>query len=266
MSKINNALHEIRTIDEMARRDRWVNRIHPLVKLSLTILYMSITVSFGRYQFTGLLGMALYPLAMFELGELSLKDALYKLRGVLPLICIVGLFNPVFDRAPAGSLFGITVTGGMLSMCTLMLKGVFTVFSSYLLIATTTIEDICHALRMLHLPKPAVTQILLVYRYISVLLSEADRITQAYSLRAPGQKGVHFRVWGSLAGQLLLRSMDRADALYQSMCLRGYNGEFYYGNNRKTAFSDIAYFIIWLAILLVFRTFPVFELVGGLFV
>ena len=54
-------------------------------------------------------------------------------------------------------------------------------------------------------------------------------MAQAYALRAPKQKGVHFKVWGSLAGQLLLRSIDRANNLYASMLLRGYQGEYYYG-------------------------------------
>ncbi|GAA6410214.1 ABC transporter ATP-binding protein [Blautia hominis] len=110
-------------------------------------------------------------------------------------------------------------------MITLMMKGVFTVLASYLLIATTSIEKLCYVFRLLHIPKILVTQILLTYRYITVLLGEVNRITQAYSLRAPKQKGVHFKVWGSLSGQLLLRSMDRATMVYESMTLRGYNGE-----------------------------------------
>ena len=49
---------------------------------------------------------------------------------------------------------------------------------------------------------------------------------QAYSLRAPNQKGIHISAWGSFLGQLLLRSMDRAQELYYSMLLRGFRGEF----------------------------------------
>lgn len=51
-------------------------------------------------------------------------------------------------------------------------------------------------------------------------------VVQAYELRAPGQKGIHFKVWGSLMGQMLLRSMDRAEVIYESMCLRGFDGVF----------------------------------------
>lgn len=266
MSKLSNSLREIETIDEIARRDQWMNRLHPLVKLCVTVFYMIMVVSFDRYDLMGLLGMLIYPLISFELGEISVKDALYKLRMILPLVCLVGLFNPFFDKIPCGTFLGIRITTGMLSMLTLILKGIFTVLSSYLLIATTTIEGICSALRILHVPKLMVTQVLLVYRYLFVLMSEVDRITQAYSLRAPGQKGIHFKVWGCLVGQLLLRSMDRADELYQCMCLRGYQGEFYHENHHKLSFSDVGYLMIWIAILLIFRIFPVFEIIGGLII
>ncbi|MBO5031391.1 MAG: cobalt ECF transporter T component CbiQ [Lachnospiraceae bacterium] len=266
MSKLNNTLHNIRTIDEMARRSKRINRLHPLVKLCVTVFYMILVVSFDRYHLIGLMGMMIYPYLLFELGEISLKNALCRLRVVLPVVCMVGLLNPVFDTEPVGRLGGITITSGMLSMCTLMLKGIFTVLSAYLLIATTTIEEICYALRLLRLPKLFVTQVLLIYRYISVLLSEADHMMNAYLLRAPNQKGVHFKAWGSLAGQLLLRSMDRADELYQSMCLRGYRGEFYYGSGQKMSGTDFAYLIIWICVLFIFRRFPVFELIGSFFV
>ena len=64
---------------------------------------------------------------------------------------------------------------------------------------------------------------MLVYRYIIVLLKEIERMTDAYSLRAPGQTGLHYKVWGTMVGQLLLRSMDRAEELCRSMELRGFH-------------------------------------------
>lgn len=266
MSKINQAIYEIRTIDGMANEDRWVNVIHPLVKLFLTIFYIILVVSFAKYNLTGLLGMVVYPIILFNLGEISMKDALHRLRIVLPMVCIVGIFNPFFDKEIVTVVFGIPCSGGVLSMLTLMVKGILTVLAAYLLIATTTIEKICYALRILHVPKIFVTQILLIYRYITVLLSEANRMMQAYSLRAPGQKGVQFKVWGTLTGQLLLRSMDRADDLYESMCLRGYQGEFYYGEKQKSRWQDWMYLLVWTLVFLLFRVIPVFELVGNLFI
>lgn len=117
----------------------------------------------------------------------------------------------------------------------------------------TSIEKICYALRLLHIPAILVTQVLLTYRYVTVLLEEANRMTQAYSLRAPNQKGVHFKVWGTLAGQLLLRSMDRANEVYESMTLRGYRGEFYYTAKEPCKAKDWLYLGVWLALFAVLK-------------
>ena len=266
MSKINKAIYELQSIDAMAKEDRWLNQIHPLIKLALSVYYIVLTVSFHKYDVEGLLGMCIYPIVIFIIGDLRWKDALYRLRVVLPLVCIVGIMNPFFDHSVVATIGGVSIWGGVCSMVTLMLKGVLTVFASYILIATTSIEGICYAFRLLHVPKIMVTQFLLIYRYIMVLLAETKRIVQAYSLRAPGQKGIHFKVWGPLVGQLLLRSMDRADDVYESMCLRGFNGEFPQGKPKKTSSGDVIYFLFWLVVLFLIRTYPVFALIGGLFV
>lgn len=266
MSKIENAIFEIEHLSQLAEQDRWVNRLHPLVKLLVTLLYIGVVVSFSKYELLGVFSMSVYPIAMFVLGELSVKDAFRRLRIVLPLVCVVGLFNPFFDRSVAGHVGTVSITGGMLSMLSLMLKGILTVFASYLLIATTTIERICYALRCLHLPKLFVTQILLISRYITLLLAESRRITQAYELRAPGQKGVHFKAWGTLVGHMLLGTVDRADEVYESMCLRGFDGDFYVGTTLAFRLADVVFLIGWIAVIVVWRVFPVFEIVGGLLV
>ena len=79
MSKIRNAIYEIHHMDTMASKDQWVNRIHPLVKFVLTIVYIATVVSYDKYDIIGLAGMVVYPLAMFILAELSFKDSLKRL-------------------------------------------------------------------------------------------------------------------------------------------------------------------------------------------
>lgn len=248
MSKLEHAVYEIHHIDADGRKDQWVNRLHPLVKLAVTVCFIAVTASFPKYGLAGLLRMGVYPIAVFILGEVSFKEALRRLRIVLPLVCLIGLFNPFFDRQPVMEAGGITVTAGMLSMLTLMVKGIYSVLASYLLIASSSIESICYALRLLHVPSVIVTQILLTYRYIGLMLAEADRMMQAYMLRAPNQKGVHIRAWGSFAGQLLLRSMDRAEEVYESMTLRGYRGEFGYAVKLRCGVKDILYLAFWWAV------------------
>ena len=253
MRKLEHALFEIHHMDMLAERDQWINKIHPLVKLFITLFYIAITVSFPRYDLAGLIRMGVYPIVIFILGDISFTDGLKRLRIVLPLVCFAGLFNPFFDRQFYMQIGNVVITAGMISMLTLMIKGIYSVLAVYLLIASTSIEKICCALRILHVPTIIVTQVMLTYRYVSILLDETNQMIQAYMLRAPGQKGIHFKVWGSLAGQLLLHSMDRANEVYESMVLRGYHGEFYYAGKTTCKGKDYLYLIVWMLLFLILK-------------
>lgn len=263
-NRVDSAIYNIHEMNHLSSRDQWINNISPLVKLVITILYVVLTVSFDRYDITGLAGMLIYPVAGMIIAELSLKDAVKRLRIVLPIVCVMGLFNPLFDHTKV--IIGtMCVSGGIISMLTMIIKGIFTVFATYILIATTSIDKICYGMQQLHIPGIIITQIMLTYRYITLLLGEVNSVTASYSLRAPGQKGIHYKVWGSLAGHLMLRSIDRAELVYDSMMLRGYRGDYsYVGAGRQYSWSDYMYLFIWLVIIVVFRCFPIIMIVGNL--
>lgn len=257
MGKIDNAIFEIYEIDEMAEKKTKIHQIHPLVKLFITILYITCVVSFDKYNLFGLLPMIIYPMIIFYLSDIKIKKCLKKLRVVLPIVCFVGLFNPLFDKKPITTIGNFVITGGMISMLTLIMKGTYALMASFLLIATAGIEGICYALRILHVPSIIVTQILLTYRYITLLLYEANTIYEAYSLRAPKDKGIKYKIWGPLIGQLLFRSIDRASSLYESMILRGFHGEYYFTGKQKCTGTDYLYFILWAIIILTIRMYQV---------
>lgn len=248
MGKLKDAVFEIQELNQMAEMNTKVHQLHPLVKVILTIIYIICVVSCDKYDLWGLLPFLIYPFLLFYLTGISVKSCVRKLRVVLPLVIFIGLLNPFLDKVPLYNIGGIVITGGVISMITLILKGIYTLMAGFVLIATTGMERICYALKLLHIPGIIVTQILLTYRYITVLLREADAVYEAYSLRAPGEKGVRFKIWGSLLGQLLFRSIARAENLYDSMLLRGFHGEFYYAGTQKGSAMDYVYLAIWICI------------------
>ena len=132
--------------------------------------------------------------------------------------------------------------------------------------ATTPIDVLCAALRKFHVPATLVTLLLLTYRYIGVMTEELAVMTEAYHLRAPGQKGIHVSAWGSFLGQLLLRSMDRAEELYNSMLLRGYHQHFHYAPVKQCQAGDRLFALGCMALFLALRFVNLAELVGGLLV
>ena len=266
MNRMEKALFELNEMDELAAGQSPIHGLHPIAKLLATVVYIVVVVSFDKYDLSGMAIMLLYPALLFQLSGVSIGTCFHKLRFALPLVVAVGLFNPLFDRAPIMALGSVSVSGGVVSLLTLTLKGVLCLSASFLLIATTSIDALCAALRKLHAPAMLVTLLLLTYRYVGVMTEEVGVMTDAYHLRAPGQKGIHHSAWGSFLGQLLLRSMDRAEELYASMRLRGFRGEFYYAEGRAFMLKDGIYLAACAGLFLLFRFVNAARLLGGLFV
>ena len=266
MNKMQKALFELAEMDELAARSSPIHTLHPIAKLITTIEYILVTLSFDKYDLTGLIPMVLWPLLLFQISGVEMRSCFYKLRIVLPLVMAVGLFNPLYDRVILLRIGGVAISGGVVSMITLMLKGLFALMASFLLMATTPIDSLCAGMRQLHVPKMLVTLLLLTYRYVGVMAEELAIMTDAYHLRAPGQKGIHISAWGSFLGQLLLRSMDRAQELYSSMLLRGYHQHFHYADIKYFRLRDALYILGCILVFLLFRNIRVAQLLGQVFV
>lgn len=265
MAKLAKAVKEIHRTDHTGGIHTGKGGIHPLSRLLVVFCYILAVVSFPKYDLR-VSEMILYLLIQCIWHEISLKNMLKHIWPALLFTGMVGIANPFLDRSVCLTAGNLDVTYGMLSMVTLMEKGVFCVMASYILVTKTGIAQICHALRCLHIPEELITVLSLMHRYLMVLLKEVERMQQAYRLRAPGQNGLHIKTWGSFVGLLLLRSMDRAEEVYESMKLRGFGGQLpdHAAANSHIG-QSILYVAVWYAAILLFRFFPVFQFAGKLF-
>ena len=262
MSRIDQALHELKSIDELARGTSPVHHFSPLSKLLVSAVYILTVMSFPKYALSELFLMILYPVIISALSGIELRLALKRMRYVLPLVMAVGLFNPLLDRRPVLFIGTLPVSGGILSLLSLMMKGIFCLLASFFLIGTTPADRLFASLRKIHLPSGIVTLLLLTWRYLTVLGEEAAVMMTAYHLRAPGQKGLHWRTWGSFIGQLLLRTLDRGRELYDSMLLRGYQGDFPAVRQEKFRLKDLLYVLAWISCFIILRKYNIAALIG----
>ncbi len=264
MNKVQKAYYEMKKIDELADGDSPVHLFSPLSKFLVTIIYILILTSIDKYALDKTISFLIYPLVMYPLAQISLTGSLHRMRHLLPFLVLIGLFNPLLDKGIALHIGRIAISYGMLSFLTFLVKGVLILLATYLLVATTRINDLCGALRKLHVPSLLVSLFLMTYRYIFAMVQELATMSEAYQLRAPGQKGIHYKAWGSFLGQLLLRSSDQASEIYSAMKLRGYDGEYYIEN--EEAGSSIPYLVIWILVFVVFRFFDIAQWIGRIFI
>ncbi|MGN0424236.1 MAG: energy-coupling factor transporter transmembrane component T family protein [Acetatifactor sp.] len=266
MSQAGNAKKTILRTEELAGGHSLIHDRSPVAKLLVTVLYLIAVQSFGKYELSGLVTMLLLPLIAYRVADIELSLCFYKLRFVLPLILIMGVFQPFLDRTPQLCVGAFVITGGMLSMATLVLKGLLSLMASFLLAASTPVTGLCSALDQLHMPRIMTSCLLLCVRYVGTLLEQTEVMWESYSLRAPGQKGIHPKAWGSFLGQLILRSVDKADSLYTAMCLRGFQGSFPKGEMVEECLTDrrsLLYLIGSLCLIFLARFLPLAEWIGG---
>lgn len=261
MIKFANSLNNIRLMDDLAHKETFIHKLHPLAKLLTTVIYLAVVMSFERYEIINIIPFVIYPLLLIILADIPAVPLLHRAILVLPFVFMIGIFNPIFDTGSI-ILFGITLSLGWISLFSLLIKCVLAVLAGLIFIATTRMEHFAAALRMLKVPRIFVLQVLLTYRYITVLAEEFSKMSQAYFLRSPGQTGIKPAIWGSFVGQLLLRSFDKAERIYQAMVLRGFNKEYNIGNFVNINFKDFAYITCWFFYFGIAKTFNIPSLIG----
>lgn len=264
MPDIAGSLYEIKHLDELSGRNNIINNIHPLVKLTVTMAYICILASFNRYEVSAMLPFLLYPVVVIMICEIPAAKIIKRILAVEPFIIVAGSLNPILDRSTV-HIGGIVLSGGWMTLLSLIIKSSLMVSAGFLLIATTGIDDIAGAMSLVKVPSIFILLMLLTYRYIFVLIDEAGRLFRAYSLRAPEQKGIKIKVWGSMVGQLLIRTYNRAQIIYQSMILKGYNGRYNVTGGKRLRCGDTAYLIIWLAFSITARIINLPMLIAGIF-
>ena len=223
MPEVAVAVRDMQRMETLSRMNSPVHRLHPVAKILTTAVFLVALLSNGRHEVGRLLPFLIYPVLIASLADLPWKPFLLRVLAVEPLVLGIGAFSPLLESSRT-ILFGVPVSTGWLTFASLAIRTTLCVLVALQLVATTGMERILTGLRRLGLPAVMVLQIALTYRFLTVLAGEIGRLLTAYRLRAPAHRGIHPAAWGSLAGQLLLRSFDRANRVWQAMKLRGYEG------------------------------------------
>lgn len=252
MNIFEKAKYRMIELDDSSRRNTIINKLHPVIKILTTIGFLVCVLSVNKYDLSRLIYFIVWPILLIIAGDIKIKPFLKLMFYLSPFLIAFVIANVIIDRIPVLYIGNFYITTGMISALTLLIKNVYSILACYILISTTGIYNICYGLNKLHFPEIITNQILLTFRYIFVLINEADEMYTSYQLRAPKQKGIKHTVWGPFLGSLFLRSSSRADELYDSMVLRGYNNKIYEFKKVKIKVIDLLFLLLCIG---VFTTF-----------
>jgi cobalt/nickel transport system permease protein len=249
-------------LDTLSFKDTFVHRLDPRVKILVSFIFILFVVSFPKYEIAGLMPFFIYPVFLLTAGDIPLRAIAKKVLFISPFALFLGIFNPLLDTDVILTPFGISVTGGWISFLSIIVKFILTVSTALLLIAVTSFPGICEGLERLKFPRLLVIQLLFLYRYLFVLLEEALRILRAREARSFGKRGKEIKTFIRLISILLLRTVERAERIYQAMLSRGFRGEIRVLKRHSLRLRDILFALFSVMIFYVLRNYNIVSFIG----
>jgi cobalt/nickel transport system permease protein len=251
-------------LDTLAYKNTFIHRLDARIKLITTMLFIIVVVSFPKYELSRLIPFFIFPVFMSAAGEIPAGFILKKLFFASPFILFVAVFNPILDTVPMYSLSGFNISGGWVSCVSILIRFLLTISSAILLIATTSFPGVCRALEKLYVPKVFVMQLFFLYRYLFVLAEETMRMIRAIKMRTFGRKNQGIKIFINTVGILFVKTVERSERIYQSMCSRGFNGEIMLLNKGGAGFSDMVFAFIAVTVFIIFIRYDIVKILGDL--
>jgi cobalt/nickel transport system permease protein len=262
MPSINTRAFDLGAMDRLSRQDTMVHRLDGRAKLLTTLIFIVTVVSFKRYEVSALFPFLIYPVALCALGDIPLSFLARKIALIAPFAVLIGVFNPMIDRQVITTLGSLEISGGWVSLASILVRFTLTVGAALTLVAVTGFNEVCAALEKLGAPRIFVVQLMFLYRYLFVLVDESIRMVRARALRAFNGKGTGLRTFGSLVGHLLLRTLDRAQRIHMAMSCRGFSGEIRVFRPGSFGLGDAAFVLGWSVFFIGARLFDLSRLIG----
>ncbi len=214
-------------IDHHLDHDSVLHRWHPVAKLLGIGLLVVAAACVGRLAWAfAALALGLVVVAM---SSLSPRIVLRSMRSLLLLItAFVAIMALTSGQTVLWRLGPLVVHREGAVMGTLFAARAIAILLLIAgLVATTRFAVLCRSLRCLGVPNRFVQVLLLAYRMNFAVGGEMESIQTGLAARGFRWRPTRFGLstFGTVLGSLLVRSLDRADNLYDAMLARGYDGE-----------------------------------------
>jgi len=164
-------------------------------------------------------------------ARLETKKTLRRLGAANLFVAFLWIFLPFTTPGrPAFTLGAFVVTVEGLRIAALItIKSNAMLFTFTSLVAAMDVAALGQGLQTLRAPERLCQIFLFAIRYVHVIEAEYRRLITAARIRCfcPRNDLHTYRTYAHLVGMLLVRSLERAERVYQAMLCRGFEGRFY---------------------------------------
>lgn len=197
-------------LDRYSRRESVIHRMQPGWKVVVSLVIVVSIVAPTHLDTAVHAGTAVILGVITALSRVPFRFVLRRLVLFEPLVVGIALLSLLRPD-------GITI------FATIVVKSTLCLWVAILLANSTPFDALLAVLRRARFPGVLVTVLALFYRYIFVLIDEAERMTRARRSRTVDRSKVGtWWVLATVVGQLFIRSTERAERIYLAMQSRGW--------------------------------------------
>lgn len=236
------------------RKDHILSRIDARVKLFVSLSLLAMVLSYKGFAFSFFVILCSLILCVkmripLRVFLLRFSEAVF----IASVLMVIKLFFSGRDALFTLNVLGITIAGyreGLLEggMMACRMMGAVSIIA--VLGFSTPFTELVAGLSWFRVPKGFIEILMLAYRYIFVLLEEAQVIYTAQKNRLGySTMGRGLRSFGTLAGSLTIKAFDHSHNTTVAMVQRGYDGNMPLLKHKPFRFSEIIVSILFISIL-----------------
>lgn len=169
-------------------------------------------------------------LAALAVARVPVFHILKRGAAALPFALILGAFLPFTVEGKtlltiaAGPYYADVTGAGLRLYATLIVKAYLSLALVALLMAVTPFPKLLRALKWYRAPAFFLDLLAFTYRFIFILIEEAERLERGWACRYFGRRPVRqFLTLGPAIAALFIRSYERAERVWGAMLARGYD-------------------------------------------
>jgi cobalt/nickel transport system permease protein len=195
-----------------------IHKFDPRIKIIISFLLLFAVVLTPNGRFTDYIFFVPMILALLYISKLPIISILKRMAVALPIVVIIAISLPFLAK---------NRIEGIENFISVIIKAISAIWIMTLLTATTRFRDLVAGMQKLHFPTIFTSIMGFMYRYIFLLIDEAEHLNIGRRSRSFGNKSyLAMKGFGWMISSLFIRSFERGERIYHTMCSRGYSGEY----------------------------------------
>jgi cobalt/nickel transport system permease protein len=234
--------------DKYSDLESVIHRLDPRTKFLCLVLYVLVVVTTPPGNFHCFAAYAaVISLAIF-ISRIPPVYVLKRSALIIPFGVLTAAFLPFWKVSQGDHLNDLTLLGqtisrdGLMILWNVVIKSWLAALAMILLSASTRFPSLLKGLESMRFPRVMLMILSFMYRYIFVIVDEAQRMQRARASRCvSGNNWRTLRASGNIIGLLFIRAYERAERVYRSMVSRGFEGEIKTLNHLRFSVGDVLF-------------------------